>query len=90
MYDHGQNTAQRTAMTQLQFIEANLKYLRLVDKKGKFEKAATSMLADTRRGLKLSPGQMDYANGIYEKTMEGIGLPSCGRHTNPRWENLKH
>ena len=90
MYDHGQNTAQKTAEKQLRIANANLKHLRLVDKNGKMEQAVLSMLDVVSRGGKLTPMQLSYCDGIYEATMRGYGLPAAKRLQKPKWYQLKH
>lgn len=89
MFDHGQNTAQKTAEKQLRIAHANLKHLRLADKNGKMEQAVPSMLDIISRGGKLTPGQLSYCNDIYEATMRGYGLPAAERLQKPKWYQLK-
>lgn len=90
MFDHGQNTAQKTAKTQLLFAKVNIVHLRKEDPKGKHEEAVNNMYGLTQKGSNLSDRQLSYVNDIYELTMKGLGLPACERLRKPRFNELKH
>jgi hypothetical protein len=90
MFDHGQKLAQRTAKEQLEFIKANIEYLRLADKKGKMEKQIPSFHQTLKDYGKLFPDQLSEIGHIYEAVMKGYGLPSCEKLHKPRWSELKH
>lgn len=77
-FDRGHGLAQKTAQGQIEFVMANLASLRKVDKTGKHEKAAKQFNAIIKSGRKLTPNQLSYVDGIYEKTMKGAGFPSIG------------
>jgi hypothetical protein len=66
--------ALRTAEYQLGFAVKNVEALRRVDRKKRLETAARSMLILLRNGEDLTPGQLSYADGIYEQTMKALGL----------------
>lgn len=88
-FDHGQKEAQRSARAQLEFIVANIKHLRPIDKGLKMSMAADSMLGLCQRGTKLTPAQMSYADGIYELVMKQLGLPSVDRKIDVKRKGLR-
>lgn len=88
-FDHGQKEAQKSAKVQLDFIAANLKHLRPVDKGLKMSIAATEMLDLCKRGTKLTPKQMSYVDGIYEQVMKQLNLPSADRKIDIKKKGLR-
>lgn len=80
--------AQRTAREQLKFILANMQALRLAcGESSSQEKAARSFIVSVKQ---FTPAQLSYIDGIYEKTMKGLGLPSASVHHDQRTRGLRY
>jgi hypothetical protein len=71
-----QARAMRTVKAQLQFISRYETQLSRIDKGGKMMEAYSSFKNLTDRGETLTPNQMSYVDGIYEKVFKALGLPS--------------
>jgi hypothetical protein len=76
--------ALKTARMQLEFILANLVHLRKVDRGQKREIAAVRFNEMVERGEELTPNQLSYVDGIYEKTMAGAGMDACDLHVDKK------
>jgi hypothetical protein len=71
-----QARAMRTAKQQIEFIMHNIHYLKKVDKMGKYQTDAKHFQSMFTRNEEFTPNQLNYIDGLYEKTMKGAGLPS--------------
>lgn len=82
--------AQRSARELLRFIAANMEHLRAVDKDGSKEKAVRDLQLMVDQGETFTPNQLSYIEGLYEKTMEGLGFGSCNVHSDRRKRSLRY
>ena len=73
--------SERGARTILSFILQNRKYLDKVRNGACHKEAAINMC---KQKEKFSPKQLSYIDGIYEKTMKGMGLPSFSPTYKPK------
>jgi hypothetical protein len=88
-FSNDHDRAHRTARVQMEFVIENIHHLRKVDRDGRAEKAARSFLVLLKNGESLNPGQLSYADGIYEQTMKGAGFPSVNVHADKKRRSLK-
>lgn len=88
-YFRNRHQALRTAKHMAEFIQQNIQSLRSVDHQGRMEKAALSFLALLRNGKDLTSPQYSYLEGIYERTMGAMGLPSINVHSDRKPRGLK-
>ena len=72
--------AMKTARVQVEFIATNIHYLQRVDTTGKHERSFREFKRLVECGTLLTPNQLNYLDGIYEKVMAGAGLPSVPIH----------
>ena len=79
--------AQETARRQLGFVLANLESLHRADRTRTLERAARSF-HQCRDSF--TPGQLAYIDGIYEKTMKGLGLPAAPVHHDKKPRGLRY
>ena len=89
-YSDDRDRAHKTAWTQLVFALKYVEHLRKVDPQKRAETAARSMLTLLKNGEELSPGQLSYADGIYEQVMKAMGLPSVNVHSDKRRRSLRY
>ena len=89
-FERNHATAQRTAYEQLKFIEANLDALRKVDKHGRMEEAVVEFLPVMKAGDEFRENQLSYIDGIYEKTMKGLGFESVSVHGDRKAKGLRY
>lgn len=90
VFERNHATAQRTAYEQLKFIEANLAALRKVDKHGSMEQAVIEFLPVMKAGDEFRENQLSYIDGIYEKTMKGLGFDSVSLHGDRKAKGLRY
>lgn len=76
-YAPDKDRARNTAVLQLNFINANKKYLRRLRNGEKLIKAAEDFTEKIRLKEALTPNQMYFIESIYEKVMKGAGYPSA-------------
>ena len=88
-YSNDRARAHRTARVQLEFVIQNVQHLRRLDTRGRAENAAQSMLMLLKNGETLSPGQLSYADGLYEQTMGAAGYGSMRVHVDKKRKGLK-
>jgi hypothetical protein len=74
--------AQSSARAKLAFIVERLHFLRYKDKSGKHQRAAADLFKTACAGRKLTPKQMAYIDGIYEKVMAAQGFESVPLHVD--------
>lgn len=74
-YHSDKGQAQRTAREQLKFIQSNLKAFESVASQKNIE-AFNSFAKQFFKKVAFSDNQLSYIDVLYEKTMEGLGLPS--------------
>jgi hypothetical protein len=80
----------RTVTAQLEIVIQNIVYIRRADPSGETESAARSFLSMLKKGQTLTPGQLSYADGIYEKMMKSAGFGSVNVHSDRRKRSLKY
>ena len=88
-YVMGSDTSIEAAKAQLEFAIQNIASLRRVDAGGNAEKAARSMLSLLKNGETLTPNQLAYCDGLYEKVMKGLGMPSVNVHSDVKRRGLR-
>lgn len=88
-FDHGQDQAQRSAKAQLEVIIANLKHLEKVRNGSELCKRAREFNDKVSKGLKLSPNELSFVEGIYEKMWKGAGFGSCTLHIDRKRKGLR-
>jgi hypothetical protein len=75
----------------LNIILSNLEKLRLKDRGGKMEKAAVEFDALLKQGQTLTPNQLNYLNGIYERVFDNAGFGGAGNiHKGQRRRALRY
>jgi len=82
--------AQRSARELIAFICEHLQHLRKVDRARRMETAIGRFRGMLDAGEKLTPNQLSYVEAIYEKTMEGAGLPAARTHRDQRPRGLRY
>lgn len=75
-FDHGQQVAQTSAYKQLQILRGNLNKLRRLRKGADYVKAVNDFWRILENGGKLTPNQMSYIDGMYEKMWGAAGFES--------------
>jgi hypothetical protein len=78
--------SQRAAKDYLKFILVNLKQLDNLQNGKNYKEAALSL---SQWKNEFTPKQLSFINVIYEKVMEGFGLPSFAVTFKPNKKNLK-
>lgn len=81
--------ARNTATEQLRIILANTKYLARRRDGKKLIDAAVSMKRQLDDGQTLTPKQMSYIDGIYEKVMAAAGHEAVPLHVDKKRKGLK-
>jgi len=89
-YFSNRDQAKRTAIHQCEFILSQADALRRVDRDGRAEKAVKDFQKLLKAGETLSKGQYSYLEGIYEKTMKGMGLESVNVHSDLKPRSLRY
>jgi hypothetical protein len=89
-YFSNRDQAKRTALHQCEFIIGQVDALRRVDRDGRAEKAVKDFQKLLKAGETLSKGQYSYLEGIYEKTMRGLGLESVNVHSDLKPRSLRY
>jgi len=88
-FSHGQDQAQKSAKAQLEVIMANLKHLETVRNGSELCKRAREFNDMVKRNVKLSPGQLIFVDGIYEKMWKGAGYESCTLRIDKKRKGLR-
>lgn len=88
-FSHGQDQAQKSAKAQLEVIMANLKHLEKVRNGSELCKRAREFNDIVKRNVKLSPGQLSFVEGIYEKMWKGAGYESCTLRIDKKRKGLR-
>lgn len=83
-FDHGQEQAQRSAEEKLKIIMSNLEHLEKVRKGKEYCEKARQFNDFVQKGIKLSPNQLSFVDGLYEKMMKGAGYESCNLHIDKK------
>ena len=88
-FDHGIEQAQKSAKASLEIIMANLHHLEKVRNGKELCKTARQFNDFVQKGIRLTPGQLSFVEGIYEKTMKGAGYESCALHIDKKQKGLR-
>lgn len=88
-FDHGNEQAQNTAKAQLEIILANIKHLGKVRNGYNLISKAREFNNLIQQNIKLSPKQLSFVDGIYEKMMKGAGYDSCTLHIDKKRKGLR-
>lgn len=81
--------ARRTSLHLCEIILSNAGALRTVDRDGRAEKAVVNFEKLLKAGETLSQAQYSYLEGIYEKTMKGMGFESVNVHSDLKPRSLR-
>lgn len=88
-FSHGQEQAQKSAKAQLQVIMANLEHLKKVRNGSVLCDKARLFNDKVNRNEKLSPNEISFVDGIYEKMWKGAGYESCTLHIDKKRKGLR-
>ena len=88
-YFSNRDQAKRTSLHQCEFILSQIDALRRVDRDGRAEKAVKDFQKLLKAGEQLTKGSYSYLEGIYEKTMKGLGLESVNVHSDAKQRSLR-
>lgn len=88
-FDHGNETAQKTAKIQLEMILSNKHHLIKVRNGAKYFNTASQLNELLKRGIKLTPNQLSLVDGIYERIWKGAGFESCDLHVDKKKKGLR-
>lgn len=88
-FDHGQEQAQKSAKAMLEIIIANLKHLSKVRNGSDLCSKAKLFNIKVSRNEKLSPNELSFVEGIYEKMWKGAGFESCNLHIDKKRKGLR-
>lgn len=87
-FERNHEQAQRSAKSQLEFIEANIDKLAGEGEKGR-AMAVMSFSLQLREGRPFTPAQLSYIDGLYERVMKAHGLPSVPLHVDRKRKGLR-
>lgn len=82
--------AMSSAKVKLDFILGNRTSMRKADRSGHMEEAADRFNDILKSGDDLTSNQLNYVDGMYERTMEGMGLPSVRLHADRKRGGLRY
>lgn len=88
-FDHGQELAQKSAKAQLQVIMANLHHLKKVRKGDEYCNRARQFNEKVEKNIKLSPNEISFVEGLYEKMWKGAGYEACNLHIDKKRRGLR-
>ncbi len=88
-FEHGQQLAQRTAKEQIKFVMANLKYLDKLRNGSNLCNTARQFSNFIERGVRLSPNQLSFVDGLYEKVFKAAGYGSVNLHVDKKRKGLR-
>lgn len=88
-FDHGQEQAQKSAKAQLEVIMANLHHLSKVRNGNDLCNTARRFNERVNKNEKLSPNELSFVEGIYEKMWKGAGFGSCNLHIDKKRRGLR-
>lgn len=89
-FDHGQELAQRTAKEQIKFVIANLKYLQRLRNGSNLINTAHQFKGMTERNIRLTPNQLSFVDGLYEKVFKAAGYDSVNLHIDKKRKGLRY
>lgn len=77
--------SERAARASIEFILSQREALQKIKGGDKY----LSDVTDISKSIELTPGQKDYIDTIYEKTMKALGFDSFSRTFKPKKNNLR-